>query len=103
MLKIKIQKNNATVLVTVIMLTLAMTTLAVGLLSAIGNQGFSGQNQVDRIKAEQLAKGAFWKYYSERMLGTTGSAPSETLDGKTYSTAVAFNATTNAVSINASY
>jgi hypothetical protein len=83
-------ENKATVLITVVMLTLAMTTLAVSILSAIGSQGLLGQNQVDRIKAEQLSKGAFWKYYIQR--ATTGSDAAvvitETLDGKTYTTTV---------------
>ena len=80
------KENKATVLITVIMLILAMTTLSIGILGAMGSQGLLGQNQVDRIKAEQLAKGAFWKYYTQRATtGATGAIVEvETLDGKTY-------------------
>lgn len=78
--------TKATVLVTVIMLILAMTILSIGILSAMGSQGLLGQNQVNRIKAEQLAKGVFWKYYIQH--ATSGSTSSvtvtETLDGKAY-------------------
>ncbi len=81
-----ISNKKATVLVTVIMLITAMSALAVGILSAMGSQGVFGQNQISRIKAEQLAKGMFWKLYYQRAL--TGTNPSivgtETLDGKTY-------------------
>lgn len=79
-------ENKATVLITVIMMVLAMTTLSIGILGAMGSQGLLGQNQVNRIQAEQLAKGAFWQFYIRR--ATTGvSAPltiTETLDGETY-------------------
>lgn len=83
---LSLSTNKATVLVTVIMLITAMSALAVGILSAMGSQGVFGQNQVDRIKAEQLAKGAFWKsYYEAAITGTkTPQLISETLDGKTY-------------------
>lgn len=79
-------KNRGSVLVTVIMLILAMMSLAVGLLSVIGSQGLMGQSQVNRIKAEQFAKGLFWKFHHEtNMSGTpTAISSSVTLDGTTY-------------------
>jgi hypothetical protein len=87
-----LNNKKATVLVTVIMLITAMSALAVGILSAMGSQGVFGQNQVDRIKAEQLAKGYFWKVYYETALN--GGSPSTVatpvvLDGKTYTVSIA--------------
>jgi len=83
------KEDKATVLVTVIMLVLAMTILSIGILGAMGSQGLLGQNQVDRIKAEQLVKGAFWKYYIQQAQGNLSAVTiTETLDGKTYTATV---------------
>ncbi|MCX5681765.1 MAG: hypothetical protein NT079_05795 [Candidatus Omnitrophica bacterium] len=79
-------KNKGSVLITVIMLILAMMALAIGILSALGSQGLLGQNQVSRIRADQLAKGYFWRYYFQTANSGT-SAPftgTEVLDGQTY-------------------
>ncbi len=87
----KIMNNKkGIILLTVIMLVLAMTTLAVGILGAIGSQGLLGQNQVDRIKAEQLAKGYFWKSYMQgTATGTAGTGmSSETINGKFFTIGV---------------
>jgi len=85
-----LNNKKATVLVTVIMLITAMSALAVGILSAMGSQGVFGQNQVDRIKAEQLAKGYFWKLYHEQAISGANATQvgTVTLDGKTYTIGV---------------
>jgi hypothetical protein len=44
------------------------------------------QSQVDAIKAEELAKGAFWKAYTDMGNGNNApTVPNETLDGKVFS------------------
>jgi len=80
--------QSAIVLITIIMLVLAMTTLALGLLSVLASQGVLGQHQIDRIKAEQLTQGALWFEYIQQATGAAGSLPTEIeLDGKTFSIA----------------
>ncbi|MDP8266682.1 MAG: hypothetical protein P9M07_07035 [Candidatus Aceula meridiana] len=80
--------QSAIVLITVIMLVLAMTTLALGLLSALASQGVFGQHQIDRIKAEQLAQGAFWLEYMSQVTGDPNPTPgSIVLDGKRFTIA----------------
>ena len=77
------------VLVTVILMVMALMILAVTLMSANTNQALSSQHQIERIKAEQLAKGAFWFNYMHRVKDPTYSGtPSlngiETMDQKSY-------------------
>ena len=87
------KETRATVLVTVVMLIMAMTALCVGILSAMGSQGLLGQSQVDRIKADQIGRGAFWKYYIQRANGDPSALTvTETLDGKTYQAQVSSGA-----------
>ncbi len=101
---IKKNKKNGSVLVTVIMLILAMMALAIGLLSAIGSQGVLGQSEVSRIKAEQLSKGLFWRFYHETNLSGTPTSitSSETLDGRTYTGTVTMGGPVTFNDINAS-
>ena len=81
--------NSGVVLITVIMLILAMMTLALGLLSALASQGVFGQHQIDRIKAEQLAQGIFWYEYIRQVTGSANPVPAQIqLDGKTFDIAV---------------
>ena len=84
--KVKTLTNESgVVLVTVVIMTLVMTILAISLISANVGQTLSAQHQIERIKAEQLAKGSFW--YNYMSLATTGSgatAPTEALDRKKY-------------------
>ena len=90
-------KNQGTVLITVIMLILAMMTLAIGILSALGSQGLLGQSQVSRIKADQLAKGYFWRYYYLTANGNNTTAlfnGNEVLDNQTYTIVQAVTANT---------
>ena len=81
--------NSGFVLVTVIGITLALTILAITLMSANVSQSISSQHQIERIKAEQLAKGGFWYNYMS-LINSGSEAPdfSETLDGKTYNVVI---------------
>ena len=68
---------------------LGMTILAIALMSASVSQTLSSQHQIERIKAEQLAKGAFWyNYLSISTLGSSSSPLQETLDNKPYTPTV---------------
>lgn len=78
--------KHGSILVTVIMLILAIMALASGLLSSIASQGTLGQSQVKKIKAEQFAKGLFWRFYHQTNFSGTMTPLSETipLDGQNY-------------------
>ena len=81
----RLERREGIVLVTVVIMTMVMMILAVAIMSANSNQSLSNQHQVERIKAEQLAKGAFWyNYMSLAVLNSTATPPAETLDLKLY-------------------
>ncbi len=76
--------ESGIILLTVIMLVMAMSTLAIGIFGVMGSQGLLGQNQVDKIKAEQLAKGATYLRYMNNVSNAGTPALKETLDGKDF-------------------
>ena len=87
---LKHSKNEqGIVLVTVIFMVIALMILAVTMMSVNSSQAVSSQHQIERIKAEQLAKGAFWFNYMHRINHPeyTGTPPlngTEIMDGKIY-------------------
>ncbi|GEM_PF-718719 len=77
--------RGGVILIAVTAMTIVMSLLAISLMSLNGSATISNQKQIDRIKAEQLATGAFWyNYMNLSTSGTTATPPGETLDGKTY-------------------
>ncbi len=81
----RLQNKSGVVLITVVILTFIMAILAVAMMSINVNQALLHQHQIERIKAEQFAEGAFW--YNFANLSTSGvqAVPSSvTLDGKVY-------------------
>ena len=85
----QLDNENGVVLVTVVIITLTLMILAVALMSVSVSQSISGQHQIDRIKAEELAKGAFWyNYMNLTSTGTPATPPGETLDGKPFTPAI---------------
>ena len=86
-----IRANSGVVLLTVVGMIFAMMILVVGILSSNVNQALTAQHQIERLKAEQLAKGVSWhNYMSLAQNGTPlGAMPPIALpDGKTYAVAV---------------
>lgn len=78
--------KDGVVLVTVAIMTMVMMMLAVSLMSISSSQALSNRHQIDRIKAEQFAKGAFWNTYMQKITGNSVSNPmNEILDNRTYS------------------
>jgi Tfp pilus assembly protein PilX len=83
-----LQKNNAgftLILSTVLVFTL--TILALSVLSLTQSEYNLGQAQIDRIKADQLAKGILFKQFTTAInngMPFTDESGSETLDGKTF-------------------
>ena len=89
----KAHNNAGIVLITVLMVIMVMIVYVIGILSVSTSEVSTGKGLVERIKAEQLAKGAFWFNYTS-MVATNSVAiiPDETLDDKTYSTTAIYSA-----------
>ena len=85
-------KPSGIVLVTVLLVIVVMIIFTIGLLSRSVTQTVSSEKQIDRIRAEQFAKGIFWQVYMNEANG--GTVPngtiftSPTLDGKTFNATV---------------
>ncbi len=86
---LKNKKASTLVLATVIVM--ALSILAISVISVAGSQSYMGQAQVDKVKAEQLAKGLLYQEYmqtiSDGNLGGT-TVNTITLDGKDFSSKV---------------
>jgi len=89
----RLQTQSGVVLITVVIVPLIMAILAVGIMSINVNQALLHQHQIERIKAQQFAEGAFWYNFANLSTSGVAAVPSSlTLDGKTYN--VTLNATT---------
>lgn len=71
-------------MITVLVLVLVMTVVAIGILGINISQVSTSQSVVDSIKSEQLAIGAFYQYHQQQIDGNGTSPTQETLDGKTF-------------------
>jgi hypothetical protein len=70
-----------------------MMILVVGIISTTVSQSLSSQHQIERLKAEQFAKGAMWYNYMGLITGGPPAAPPPAiLDGTQYNAAVATGA-----------
>ena len=84
--RLKILNNNdGVVLVTVVIIIVVMMIFTVSLISITVSQNLSNQHQIERIQAEQVAKGIMWSNYMNLYPGG-GQVPNGTitLDGKNY-------------------
>ena len=84
------RQESGIVLVTVLMMSVIMMILAIGIIGTNVSGVTSGQRQIDRIKSEQLTKGAYWIAYSQ-LSANPPVAPTYTtvtLDGKTFTATV---------------
>lgn len=68
------KNNSGIVLVTVIIMTLVLSIFVISLISTNMNEALSCQHQIERIKAEQLAKGLMWYNYMN-LVNTNMPAP----------------------------
>ena len=83
------RNESGVVLITVIAISFVMMVLTLSLVSINRNQITSGQRQIERLKAEQLAKGYWWRYYLATMNGTPFVIPpAQPLNGKNYTISV---------------
>jgi len=78
------RRHSGMVLLMVLVVIITMSILLTTMLSQNMSQVFSSQDKVDQIKAEELARGAYWKAYMDISSGTAPTVSSETLDGKTF-------------------
>ena len=76
---------------TVIIIIIVLMVLLASIMSSTVTQANISQKQIDRIKAEEVAKGAYWIVYdnrrNNRVFSTsipTASSNPITLDGKSY-------------------
>ncbi len=83
------RNESGMVLIMVLMVTIIIMVYTIGILTRGASHVISAEDQVDHIKAEQLAIGAYAKTYSDLAAG--GAMPgtlTETLDNKTFSVSV---------------
>jgi len=90
------------VLVTVLMVVIVLSIFVTSILSQQMSQGFSSQDRINQIKAQELAQGAFWKAYGDMIAGSGPSVNSEVMDGKTYTVSVAAQPANSTVPYNVS-
>jgi len=79
------KNQKGSVLIAVSMLSLVMVIIAVGIITLSSSQSLSNRHQIERIKAEQVAKGAFWyNYMSLINTNNTDMPDEEILDNKKF-------------------
>lgn len=82
-----IRNNNGLTLLLSVVLVFTLTILALGVLTLTGSENNLAQAQIDRIKADQLAKGIFFLHFTQAIHNTNpfqAGAGSEILDGKQF-------------------
>jgi type II secretory pathway component PulK len=86
----KLKRNTAMILVTVVMVVFVMSLLLTAILSQNLSQAYIMQDQIDEIKAKELALGAFWRAQAEltNNINPTTANLTETLDGKVFTVSV---------------
>lgn len=79
----RLNKNRSgMIMVIVTMMVIVLSVVMVGLIGRNFSFVLSSEEQLRRVEAEMVAKGAFWRLYQ-----ANGSAPSnyfETVDGRQY-------------------
>lgn len=102
----KISNNRAAALMMVLIVTMVMAVIGITIFSQSMSQSKTAHSQVDQIVAEQLSKGAFWNFYNTNPPGTlspVANSSSTTLNGRTYTTTVTYNAATKDTDVQVSY
>ncbi len=85
----KLDNNEGVVLITVVIVVIVMMILTVSLISITVSQNISNQHQIERIQAEQLAKGSMWFNYMNLYSGGLAAVPAPvTLAGRVYTPTV---------------
>jgi Tfp pilus assembly protein PilX len=83
------RRESGVVLVIVLMVVMVMAIFATSILSQNMSQSTSAAAQVKKIKARQLAKGAFWKVYGDLNAGVANpTVQPEPMNGTTYTVTI---------------
>ena len=83
------------VLIMVLMVVIIMMVYSIGVVTRGTSQSKSAEEQIDSIKKEQLALGAYAKTYTDLASGSPIPPPfAEVLDNKTYTATVVDNGPT---------
>ena len=89
-LRKRINNHDGVVLFTVLIVVIVMMIFTVSLISITVSQNISNHHQIERIQAEQLAKGSMWyNYMNINSVGSAAVPPPVTLDGKQFTVSVA--------------
>ena len=87
--------ESGMVMIMVLMVTIIIMIYSIGILTRGASQVISSEDQVDHIKAEQLAIGAYAKTYTDLASGSALPGTfTETLDNKVYNVTVTDNGNT---------
>jgi len=79
------KNQKGSILIAVSMLSLVMVIIAIGIVTLSSSQSLSNRHQIERIKAEQVVKGAFWYNYMSLITNNTPDMPDdEILDNKKF-------------------
>ncbi len=90
--------NSGMILMTVLMIVMVMMIFTITILTQSLSQSTTVQKQIEQIREDQLAKGAFWQIHSAS--GEKGVVNKETtIDGKVYSTSVSSSGTTYKIDV----
>ncbi len=101
MLRKRKSDESGMVMIVVLMVTIIIMVYSIEILSRGASQVISAEDQVDKIKAEQLAMGAYAKAYSDAASGAAiPTSFTETLNNKTFTVNVSDAGATGPLSTN---
>ncbi len=91
---LSLKNRSGIVLVMILGVSILLTIMTIGIINSNANQIISGRRQIDRVKAEQYAKGIMWINGTQLGKGGAAFAPATTsLNGKTFTPALTSNGT----------
>ncbi|NTV28873.1 MAG: hypothetical protein HGA80_02210 [Candidatus Omnitrophica bacterium] len=108
---VRLNNESGLIMVLVTMMVIVMSVVMVGLLGRNFSAVLSSEEQLRRIEAEEVARGAYWRAYQNMITGgiiTNGTGYSEVVDGRTYTVGYTIVAGagpggTNAISVSVGY
>jgi len=76
--------QSGMIFVTVVILTVILSIIVIGVIGLNVSQVKTSQSVIDDIKAEQVAKGAFYKFQQGQINGTVVDNDTSTLNGRDF-------------------
>lgn len=84
----RLRNDEGVILLTVILMTIILSIVVVGVMSVNISHVKKGEDVLETIRLEELAKGVFYQYHQIRFTGL-GTIPAQmVVDGKTYNISV---------------